>query len=99
VKALKTSQSGTPISRALHAQISHEHVGPWVVSNHIEFMCLRESSDSADPFISATAIQLTSSYTTHGYQSAARGKLAYGPADDTAIIYIHSANINNNSVP
>jgi len=60
-------RSGTPISRALHAQTSREHVSPWVVNNHIEFMYLRESSDSADPFISATAIQLTPSYTTICY--------------------------------
>ena len=58
--------SSTPLSRALRAQTSCEHVGPWVVSNHIEFICIRESSDSADPFISATAIQLTPSYTTVG---------------------------------
>ena len=51
--------SSTPLSRALHAQTSREHVGPWVVSNHIEFICLRESSDSADPFVSATAIKVT----------------------------------------
>jgi len=31
----------------------------WAVSTHTEFMCLRESSDSANPFVSATAIQLT----------------------------------------
>jgi len=49
---------GTPISRALHAQTFHEHVGPWVVGNHIEFIFLRESSDGANPFISVTAIQL-----------------------------------------
>jgi len=61
--------SGTPISRALHAQTSREHVGPWVVGNHIEFMFLRESSssDSANQFVSATAIQLPS-HTT--YQQA-----------------------------
>jgi len=56
--------SGTPISRALHAQTSQEYVGPWVVSNYTKFMCLRGSSDGADSFISATAIQLTPSYTT-----------------------------------
>jgi len=58
-------RSGTPILRALPAQTSHEHVGPWVVNNQVEFMCLRESSDSADPFIAATAIQLTPSYTAY----------------------------------
>ena len=31
----------------------------WAVNNHREFMCLRESSDGAKLFISATAIQLT----------------------------------------
>jgi len=41
-------RSSTPISRALSAQTSHEHVGPWVVSNHIEFICLRRTSDSYD---------------------------------------------------
>jgi len=64
-------RSGTPISRALPAQTSHEHVGPCVVNNQIEFMCLRESSDSADPFISATAIQPTPSYATQAPKARA----------------------------
>ena len=36
-------RSSTPISRALPAQTSHEHVGPWVVNNYTKFMCLRGS--------------------------------------------------------
>jgi len=62
-----SARSGTPISCALNAQTSHEHVGRWVVNNYTKFICLRESSDGASPFISATAIQLTPSlpsYTT-----------------------------------
>ena len=31
----------------------------WSVSTHLEFMCLRESSEGANPLISAKAIQLT----------------------------------------
>ena len=55
-------RSSTPISRALPAQTSHEHVRPWVVNNYTKFICLRGSSDGANQFISATAIQLTPSY-------------------------------------
>jgi len=63
-----SSRSSTPISRALPAQTSHEHVDPWVVNNHTKFICLRGSSDDASQFISTTAIQLTPSlpsYTTY----------------------------------
>jgi len=60
-------RSSTPISRALPGQTSHKHVGAWDVNNYTKFICLRGSSDSASPFISVTAIQLTPSlpsYTT-----------------------------------
>jgi len=53
-------RSGTPISCALPVQTSHEHVGPWVVSNNTKIICLRGSSDGANQFISVTA----PSYTT-----------------------------------
>jgi len=61
-------RSGTPISCALPAQTSHEHMDPWVVNNYTKFICLRGCSNSASQFISATAIQLTPSlpsYTTN----------------------------------
>ena len=36
-------RSSTPISRALSARTSHEHVDPWVVNNYTKFVCLRGS--------------------------------------------------------
>ena len=51
--------SSTPISRALHAPTSHKRVRPRVVNNHIKFISLRESSDSANRVVSAATIQLT----------------------------------------
>jgi len=85
IRILLKYAKNAAISEICSISASHKHVGHWVVSNYIEFICLRGSSDSADPFISATAIQLTPSYTTNIRKSIAyshetdmpnRGRLA-----------------------